>query len=182
MEVKAHGNEKLGVSMSDVKEGDGHLLGSIQRFTLAEAKDEGNYSRDDNKGIYEKESSPPTSAYSSSPGRAKASLGPGPDSVSGNTGLIATAAAPRKMALGLRIVEMRMRDCVNNRELWHSTSFDDQDVDSERGVQVGVLCGCVVCLQCAAMSTAVDPVPCQILCFVCSNLPLSHAICIFFAP
>jgi len=127
-------------SASGEKETDAQLLGSVQRFSLAEAKDEGLYRRGD-KGAYEheheneKESSPVT-PLASSPGRTKWAESPAPDTVSGNTGRIAASPALHRMALGLRIEEMRMRDCVNNKELWHSTAFDDQDDDSQRGVQV----------------------------------------------
>jgi len=77
----------------DEKEGDmGSLLGSVQRFTIAEAKDDAydrSSSRSGDKGggfAYDKETYPPAtlSSSSSSPGRGKAANATG--SAQGSTG------------------------------------------------------------------------------------------------
>ena len=57
---------------------------------------------------------------------------------SGNTGTFASTAVSRQAALGLRIIEMRMRDCVNNTELWHRYVPHDSNV-----LCLGAACACV---------------------------------------
>jgi len=57
---------------------------------------------------------------------------------SGNTGTFASTAVSRQAALGLRIIEMRMRDCVNNTEMWHRYVPHDSNV-----LCLGAACVCV---------------------------------------
>ena len=91
------------------------MAGSIHRLTLAEAKDSDKSNRlSDEK--FEKE------------GVGESYMNP--SLLSGNNGLIGCSASAREIALGLRIVEMRMRDVNKATDIWHSEVFNEQDEDS----------------------------------------------------
>ena len=90
------------------------FVDAIHSLTLAEAKDGEHRENIGDKFGYEKDSMPNTYL--------------------GNVQNNNTSKA-HKTALGLRILEMSMRDATSVTPLWHSTAFDREDYDSISGLQ-----------------------------------------------
>ena len=88
-----------------------NLIDTVTYHTIAEAKNGGHRDNIGDKFVSEKDS---VSSYLES---------------HDNTSKV------RKIALGLRIIEMSMRDAASSAPLWHSTAFDREDHDSMRGLQ-----------------------------------------------